>query len=271
MRKLLIPVASIFCILLLTQCRQHCDCLPSADGLSYGDSIFYLRSSDYTIKPQQSRKGTYAAFPENLTIDPASGAITVTAKGTDGESQTGMWYRITFRSENGNVVDSTYILLSGITYLDRFYFLNQNDSIIYPIYNGDPSLPVPSGNYDLTSDSKFAVNASNGQININECKRRGFFGGPQSGSSWKMATVKYALNDKSDGATNKLDMVIYYYKTINDVPRNVSDLMKAHQQMTLGMRSLPLLPSTTGPVDHNLPGNLSLSKPRPPCVIIVGN
>lgn len=273
MRKLLLPLLAGSCFLLLMQCSRKCDCLPPPLGyqLMYGDSIFYLKASDYIIRPMAKARGSYSAFPDNLTINRSTGEITVTGKGTDGESQTGMWYKITFRSDAGDVVDSTFILLSGISYLDQFYFLNRHDSIIKPIYNSDPSLPLPRGNYDLISDNKFAVNADNGEININECKRRGFFGGPQAGSSWKVATVKYAIHDKSNGVANKLDLVIYYYKTVNDVPSNVSALMQAHQHMTLGMRGLPTIPSTTGPVDNNLPSSLSLAKPRPPCVIIIGN
>ncbi|HEX8316660.1 MAG TPA: hypothetical protein VF609_16780 [Flavisolibacter sp.] len=274
MRKLLFTTAVVLSLFLLSNCtRTKCDCAPpleKGNKLSYGDSLLYLKNNDYAVAPVTNRTGTYSAYPDNLTIDRRTGAITVTAKGTDGESQTGMWYKISFRSDAGEA-DSTFILLSGITYLDRFYHLSQNDSIIYPIYNGDPSKPLPQGNYDLTTDNKFAVNAANGQININECKRRGFFGGAQANSSWKMATVKYAVNDKSGGAANKVDLVIYYYKTLSDVPRNVSLVMQAHQQMTLGMRNLPSIPSTTGADDNNLPSNLSLSKPRPPCVIIVGN
>lgn len=274
MRKLLFPIILSGCFFLMTHCSRKCGCVPPPSAgfkLTYGDSVFYLKGGDYTIRPVANPRGSYTAFPNNLTLNKATGEITVTGKGTDGESQTGTWYRITFCSEAGDVVDSSFIMLSGITYLDRFYYMSQNDSIIQPIYNGDPAQALPAGNYDLTSDSKFAINAANGQININECKRRGFFGGPQSGSSWKIATVKYAINDQSSGATNKLDLVIYYYKTINDVPKNVSAIMQAHQQMMLGMRSLPLIPSTTGAIDNNLPSSLSLSKPRPPCVIIVGN
>ena len=130
---------------------------------------------------------------------------------------------------------------------------------------------LPSGNYDIAHDDKFAMNAVNGKINLRECMRRGFFGSGSSNTKWKIATVKYALDDNSNRTINKIDIVIYYYHTMNDVPSNVSALMQAHQQMTLGLRTLPFIPSTIGAIDNNLPGNLSLSKPRPPCVIIVGN
>lgn len=262
--------------LLLSGCgKRNCGCVPPPAEkyrLTYGDSVFYLKSSDYTMSPLLKGSGTYTAFPNNLQIDRRTGVVTVTQKGIDGESQTGMWYKIKFQADATSDADSTLILLSGISYVDKFYNLAQNDSIIYPIYNGDPANTPPAGNYDLTSDNKFAVNAANGQINIKECLRRGFFNSSsQMGTGWKVATVKYALNDKSQQATNKIDVVIYYYSTLADVPGNVSILMQAHQQMTVGMRSLPTIPSTTGPFDNNLPSELSLAKPRPPCLVIIGH
>jgi hypothetical protein len=262
------------CLFFFTQCgKRTCDCTPppSTAKLTYGDSLFYLKGNDYTIRPLSAKTGIYTSFPDNLTIDRTTGNITVTQKGNDGESQTGMWYKIRYQSATTNETDSTLILLSGLTYVDKFYNLSQKDSIIYPIYNGDPANKIPSGNYDLTGDNKFAINPTNGQINIKECLRRGFFSGSQLNESWKVATIKYAINDKSDGAINKIDIVIYYYTTMNDVPSNVSALMQAHQQLTVGLRSLPIIPSTPGAIDNNLPSSLSLSKPRPPCVIIVGN
>jgi hypothetical protein len=268
-----IVVTSLF---LLTQCnKKDCGCVPPPNPgvsnlkLGYGDSVFYLKNTDYTIAPLNGKTGTYTAFPDNLIIDRTTGAITVKLKGVDGESQTGMKYRITYKSNITNEVDSTFILLSGITYVDKFYYLSQNDSIIYPIYNGDPAKAIPSGNYDLDNDNKLAINPSNGQINIKESMRRGFLGS-QFNTSWKIASIEYAVNDNSKSVTNEIDIVIYYYHTLSDVPSNVSALMQAHQQLTVGMRTAPI-PSTTGAIDNNLPSNLSLFKPRPPCVIIVGN
>lgn len=274
MRNLLRITLVIGSMLLLTQCsKRNCGCVspPVPANLTYGDSIFYLRSADYTIAPLGGKTGTYTAFPDNLQIDKTTGKITISLKGKDGESQTGMWYRINYRGKN-NEADSTLILISGLSYIDKFYRLSQNDSIVYPIYNGDPANAIPPGDYDLTSDNKFAINAVNGQINLKECMRRGFFStGNGMNSSWKIASIKYAVNDESNSITNQIDIVLYYYRTVDDVPSNVSALMQAHRQMTVGLRSLPDIPFTSGAVDNNIPGNLSLLKPRPPCVIIVGN
>jgi hypothetical protein len=275
MRSLLYISLVAGSMFLLTQCRKNSLCLPASktyQKLSYGDSIFYLKNSDYTISPATTKTGTYTAFPDNLSIDKKTGKINISLKGIDGESQTGMWYRITFNPTTGNEIDTTYILISGITYLDKFYRLSQNDSILSPIYNGDPANSTPAGNYDIAHDDRFAINAANGEINLKECMRRGYFTmGSAGNGSWKIIPIKYALNDKSNSLTNQIDIVLYYYSNLNAVPKNVSEVMQAHQQLTVGLRSLPAIPSTTGAVDTNIPGNLSFAKPRPPCVIIVGN
>lgn len=259
-------------LVLLPQCskKEASIPVPAAERLSYGDSIFYLKNAAYLIAPSQRKAGTYTAYPDNLKIDPSTGKITVDVDGRDGNSQTGMWYKIRFQSANTAETDSAMILLSGLTYVDKFYQLSQNDSIIYPIYNADAAKAVPSGNFDLQHRNDFAINPANGQINILECMRRGYFTKQAGSTGWKVTTIKYAINDQSSGAVNRIDLVIYYYHTMSDVPSNVSRLMQAHQSMTLGLRMAPI-PSTTGGIDSNLPSELSLSKPRPPCVVIVGN
>lgn len=269
MRTLLIPILVIF---LFSACKKH----PATDNpinnnnnkLSYGDSVFYLKSTSYSLSPVNAKSGTYSAFPDNLNINNATGAITVSLKGKDGQSQTGLRYKIKFTSTN-NEVDSTYITISGITYIDRFYDLSKNDSIISPIYNADLAKELPAGNYNLGTDNKLAINPANGQINIKETIRRGFFDN-QINASWKQITVKYNTNDNSNSASNNLDIILYYYNTANEVPSNVSALMQAHQRMAVGI-NVQAIPNTFGTIDNNLSSDLSLSKPRPPCIVIVGH
>lgn len=272
MRTLLCITTLVSGLFLLTHCsKKQSSFKPSTNAgkLNYSDSIFYLKSTDYTVAPLNAGTGTYTVFPNNLKIDANTGKVTVSLNGTDGASQTGLWYKIKYTSNITNESDSTYFLISGITYLDKFYHLLQNDSMIYPVYNGSFSKALPVGNYDIQRDNSFAIDPATGQINILECLRRGFF---KTGSTmgWKTVNIKYAINDQSNGAINSIEVVLYYYSTLDEVPSNVSNLMQAHQSMTLGLRT-PFIPSTTGIIDTNLPSELSLSKPRPPCLVIIGH
>jgi hypothetical protein len=264
------PILIFITIASLLACKKHSvtDNPPANNKLGYGDSVFYLKTTTYTVSPINAKAGTYTAFPNNLKIDNATGAITVILKGNDGQSQTGLRYKINFTSVN-NEMDSTYITISGITYIDRFYDLSKNDSIIHPIYNADILKELPPGNYNISNDGKLAIDAANGQINIKETIRRGFFDN-QINASWKQTTIKYSTKDNSNSTNNNVDVILYYYNSINDVPSNVSALMQAHQRMAVGING-PSVPSTFAPVDNNLSSDLSLSRPRPPCIVIVGH
>jgi len=241
-----------------------------AGKLSYGDSIFYIGAQDYVISPKINRTGTYTAFPDNLVIDKATGKITVRVMGLGAESQTGLRYKVRFQPKGTGEADSTYIILSGINYLDRVYHLSQNDTIIAPIYNADLSNPLPAGSYGIQADNRLSINPVNGQINIKDCIRKGMFDLPAEDGEWEEVTITYKSNDKSNSATNRIDVALYYYKTVQDIPSNVSQLMRAHQSQVLGMNHQSI-PITSGPYDNDLPDNVSMFKPRPPCVIIVGN
>jgi hypothetical protein len=272
--KVLLFFAFLFSSLMLVvvSCKKKptAEDNPPNQKLSYGDSVFYIGAQEYTIAPTQARSGTYSAFPDNLVIDPATGRITVRIMGHGAESQTGLRYKIKFQPSVSGTPDSTYIILAGINYLDRIYRLSQNDTIIRPIYNGDLSKPLPSGTYGIQPDNRLGINPANGEINIMECIRKGMFDLPLENGEWEEVSVNYRSNDKSNSVTNRIDIALYYYRTIQEIPSNISQLMRAHQSMVLGVNHQPI-PITTGPIDTDLPDNISLFKPRPPCVIIVGN
>lgn len=257
---------SILLLLILAASCKKDSASAGMGRLQYNDSIFYLRTTDYTVLPLGKRTGTYTAFPGNLDIDNSTGAVTITVKGKDGESQTGLRYKIRFTSVTET--DSTYITLGGLQYFDQFYYLSHNDSIIAPFYNGSATATTPAGNYAVNADNKLAINPQNGQINIAETIRRGFFDNPLHGS-WKQTTIKYTYAD--NGAVNAMDVILYYYNTLNDVPSNVSALMQAHQRLLAPTMAAPSIPGTTGAIDNNLSSDLSPSKPRPPCIIIIGH
>ena len=258
-------------ILVVTSCTKDPDNNNTGnnDRLSYGDTVFYVKNQSYVISPNFTEPGTYSAFPENLLIDPVTGKITVTITGKGDESQTGLKYKIKFQAANSGKVDSTYITIGGINYLDQVYYLSQNDSIIKPVYNANINKALPTGTYGINPDSRLSINPVNGEININECIRKGMFDLPLEHGEWEEVTITYKSNDGSNNATNSIDIALYYYDTEASIPSNVSAAMRAHQSQVLGVPQVAV-PITTGPIDNDLPDNLAINRPRPPCVIIVG-
>ncbi|GAA4332445.1 hypothetical protein [Flaviaesturariibacter amylovorans] len=239
---------------------------PAGGGLSYGDSILYLKSASYTVRPNTGA-GQYSAFPDNLLIDPATGTITVTNIGKANESQTGIRYRIRYQPASGPA-DSTYIVLGGINYLDRIYNFAQHDTLMRPLYNASLGRLLPPGAYGIQPDARLAIDPATGVINLKECMRRGMFDLPVENGEWEEVTVRYKTRDGSNEVTNSIDVAIYYYDSMADIPSNVSVAMRAHQAQILGVAQTPI-PPTTGPIDTDLPDNLSLTKPRPPCIIVI--
>ena len=265
---------SLFLVVFASSCKKGKDPLPPGGGGTvgriYADSIFYLKAASYDVSPVNPRAGTYTAFPGNLLIDPNTGKITVKWMGQGLESQTGLRYKINFTSTDGSVKDSTYVVLAGINYLDQIYYLSQNDSIISPVYNAKLGNALPTGTYGITPDSRLAIDPATGKININECIRKGMFDIPVENGEWEEVSVIYTSNDPSNNVTNRIDIALYYYNTVADIPSNVSALMREHHKMTLGVPQAGI-PITSGPVDLDLPDNISLVRPRPPCIIIVAN
>lgn len=293
MNKLLSVALVLSSLLTLVQCSKKDIVLnppqndPPVTGspkFSYGDSIFYLKASGetYTISPVGNKKGKYTAIPNNLQLDEKTGAIKVRVDSKDGSSQTGLWYKIFFESGTDGKKDSTLLLISGVNYVDEFYEPAEDgtgDTIISPIYNGKHGEPFPKGTFSI-KENKFSsiINSTNGQINISKLhsamKQQGQ---GNSESPWVEVTVKYRLEDKSNKAENSMTVLLYYYYTPKDsIPKNVTEAMNEHRSTTFGLNLAPL--ALTKGADETLPSTLFASsisgrslKPRPPCVVIVGN
>jgi hypothetical protein len=242
----------------------------SQPGLSYGDSIFYLKSqaADYIVHPGQQRSGQYFGFPDGIQIDQTTGAINVS------KSESGLRYRITYISPEGDT-STTRVVISGINFLDRFHHLSQGDSIAFPVYNAsiDRVLPLNGSDFDEGNNANSggcAVKTINGQINLAETVRNGVFGTVPQNNAQQEFDIYYRLNDNSDKALNKIRVKIYYYDTINDVAPDLLQTLQDRENdgVFLGTTSIQL------PTNSSTARTLSVqktAKPRPPCVIIIAN
>jgi hypothetical protein len=258
---------AVLLIFLLTACQKNAD--PASYTPSYGDSILYLKASatDYIVYPTTTPAGgSFTGFPEGIEIDDRTGAINVT------KSETGLRYRITYTAGNGDT-SSTLVVLSGITFLDKFYHLSQHDSIAFPVYNASVgrSVPLNGSAFDdgnVANSGGCAMRTTNGQINLAESVRNGIFGNSPQNDVRKDFDILYKLNDGSHLSENKLKVRMYYYATMNDVAPDLLQTLtdRISQGVFLGLN-----PS------FNLPGETArgtatsgIARPRPPCIIIVG-
>lgn len=222
--------------------------------LSYGDSIIYLRaqSADYIVYPAEHRAGTYYGFPDGIEIDDNTGAINVS------KSETGLRYRITHISPNGTET-KTMVVLSGITFPDKFYHLSQNDSVAFPVYNASPlrTVPVNGSTFDEGNGANTggcSVQTINGQINLAQSVRNGIFGSTPQNDVRKDFEIVYRLNDESGKTLNKLKVRLYYYNTMADVAPDLLETLQDRTDQGVFLRTA---------------GTARVAKPRPPCVIII--
>jgi hypothetical protein len=264
----LLKLASLLfaAVTVLMFCKKNPAAEPTqpAASLSYGDSIIYLKNNSggaYIVKPVNGQRGDYSSYPDGLEIDDETGAINVS------KSETGLRYRITYRSPSGETV-STIILLAGINYPDKYYRLSQGDSISYPIYNGSLQRQLPGGTFDegnLASMQGTAIASTNGQINLAKTIRNGFFGSNPRNDDQEEIEIAYRINDNSGRSLQRIKVILYYYRTMNDVPEYLREIVAAREGMIFGL-------SPTAPISESLPtvrlSNLA-RKPRPPCVIVI--
>lgn len=261
---------ALLIILISLSCNKTKD--QTSYQLSYGNSIFYIKNNqEYFIYPIQTRDGTYEAFPDaGIDLDENSGAIRV--KGDDNNIFTGLKYRIIHKDPNGDT-SSTVIMISGITYNDKFYNLSQNDSIAMPIYNGNAlsNLPLAGSVFDdnnLANSQGCSVKTTNGQINLAESVRNGLFGSIPQNDTRKDIKIDYKLNDESNKAQNKIEVRLYYYNTMNDVAPDLLDTLNSRQSQGVFLQmnnSLPINFTTSARTTRT-----TFARPRPPCIIIIG-
>lgn len=225
--------------------------------LSYGDSIFYVNPAlgEYEIRPTEVRPGEYIGFPDGVEIDDDDGTIKV------NNSESGLRYKITHVSPEGDST-STMIVVSGLNFYDKIYNLANNDTLAIPVYNanGQPYQPglFGTGTNNVFDDGNgcnsqgCAVSLTNGSINLLSTMRNG--GLLSTNDDQKEFTYYYRMDDPSRKELNKLKVKLYYYNTQADIPQYLWDILLVDHAGTI---------LRTG-------GTQRLARPRPPCIIIVG-
>ena len=253
-------------------CNKSSTTSQTSYKLSYGDSIIYLKQTtgDYIVYPTEQKAGTYYAFPEGIQIDDITGAINVS------KSETGLRYRIYHVSPQGDTT-TTLVVISGINFTDHFFHLSLGDSIAFPVYNADISkaLPISGSNFDdgnTANSGGCSVKTTNGQINLAETVRNGIFGSNPNDVR-KEFDISYRLNDASGKALNKLRVRLYYYNTMADVAPDLLQTLQDRSDLGVFLKANPTVNASTIATNARVTSvqrTARDARPRPPCVIIVG-
>jgi hypothetical protein len=234
--------------------------------LSYGDSIFYLRNTGNIISPlPMNRSGKFIGFPKGIELDSVTGKIDLT------ESEMGLRYRIMFIPNGTTDTISTKIVLAGINFYDGIYRLSQGDSIAMPIYNAK-GLPYSPGQFGTGLNNSFdegngcnsqgcAVSVVNGRINLAKSLRDGAIS--SSHDSQKEFTYYYKIDDASGRSLNKLKIKLYYYQRRADIPQYLWDILLIEHAGTI-------LRGTQARGGDGVDISQAVAKPRPPCIVLIG-
>lgn len=260
----LICTAFASILLFLTACKKPAGGDPPPPGfeLKYADSVVYLNGqSNQTTRPLTPANGRYSAQPEGLVINASTGEVDIDA------SETGLRYRIKFVAGDGSQ-HVTYLTIGGINYFDEYYY--PGDSLVRPIYNGNPGNPLPSGTYAAYNDNGQLLNVMepDGKLNVRKLLRTGLLRWPPREGEWDIIDVRYRHNDASNAAPNKLKVILYYYDHANQVPDYVLEILQQRVGLLNYMPPTPIIGNET--FKNGLNADLA-AKPRPPCIIIIGN
>jgi hypothetical protein len=230
---------------------------PGVYKLSYGDSIIFLKpvAGDYIVAPTETKPGVYTGFPEGIQIDETTGAINVS------NSETGLRYLITHTAPDSTIT-TTKVVLSGISFKDKYYNLSLNDSVAFPVYNASEAnaIPISGSVFDDGGGAKLSgcdVQTINGQINLSQTVRNGIFGNNPADDARKEIDIVYRLNDGSGKALNKLRVKLYYYTSMSNVAPDLLETLQDRKDQGVFLRGASTM------------GFSRIAKPRPPCIIII--
>lgn len=265
-----------FIVIITTSCKKDTDTSAPTDPivipptpsslLSYGDSIFYLRSTANIISPlPMNRAGKFFGFPKGIELDELTGKINLE------ESEMGLRYKIMFVPDGSRDTISTKIVLAGINFYDGIYKLSQGDSIAMPIYNAKGVAYTP-GSFGTGLNNSFdegngcnsqgcAVSNVNGRINLAKSLRDGAIS--STNDSQKEFTYYYKMDDASGKSLNKLKIILYYYQKRADIPQYLWDILLIDHAGTI-LRGAQGRGNGVDVVQ-------AVAKPRPPCIVIIAD
>ncbi|MBL4678259.1 MAG: hypothetical protein JKY70_18955 [Mucilaginibacter sp.] len=233
----------------------------------YSDSVFYVSDAKQNlIKPVTNKSGTFAAFPDGLKIDETTGEIDIS------KSETGLKYEVTFQpSDAPGKTEKAYLTISGINYEDKIYNLSKGDSLATPIYNANSHQTLPGGAVNLFDEGEkckkagIIINSKNGLINLAQTVREQRI---DTGAT-EQVKLAYRINDPSNKALNGLEMKVYFYRTVAEIPSYLTELLSERKGTILTANNNTAQNSRIAIQSVQVAKSTRPARPRPPCIIVV--
>ncbi|HEX6333200.1 MAG TPA: hypothetical protein VFZ78_03175 [Flavisolibacter sp.] len=269
MRPIFVAAIILISVVAFVACRRDPavqDPGGNTTGFSYPDSTYYLKSDTYSIPVTNNKTGTYAVFPqEGLEVHPTTGLITIRNNDIAGPTtETGLRYRITFTPSGGGAPEVRYINIGGINYTDVIFYTSDASAKIRPIYNSNRNLSLPAATFSARREGgtePCPINPVTGEIDMKEVLSSNFLRETQSQEE-RNVIVTYTLDDASNKIQQNVLVRLYWYENSTrlaqdgNLPKDIAS--NAAQVLMVGEPDPPM-------------ATLQQFKPRPPCIVIVGD
>jgi len=152
--------------------------------------------------------------------------------------------------------------------MDKIYSLSAGDSIAPAIYNADSHLNIPGAGSTAIFDegggcrnAGIVIDGRNAEINLAQTIRNQ---GIDTGATQEVK-LAYRINDNSRAALNGLNVKIYFYRDASEIPQYLSALL-IERKNTIITSSVPKGRLAINSLAVN---KTQLSRPRPPCIVVV--
>ncbi|MER3499642.1 MAG: hypothetical protein C4308_13945 [Chitinophagaceae bacterium] len=150
------------------------------------------------------------------------------------------------------------------------------DSVAFPVYNASITrvVPVSGSAFDEGNNANSggcSVRTSDGKINLAETVRNGVFGATPANDARRDFDIYYRLNDESGKSLNKLRVRLYYYTSMSTVAPDLLQTLNEREAQGVFLGTTYLASTDDNPATSRTISTAGLAKPRPPCVIIIGN
>ena len=229
-----------------------------SDAPNYGDSIVFTqpaKTTDYFIYPQtnQDLSGTYLSWPQGLVIDSKTGAINLT------KSETGQRYSIGFVKSGTTDTCISQLIVGGVSYMDSIYVLSNSDTTSRPYFDANPYVSSPcngSGGqgpgcqFDYNNYAKnqgIIIDKKTGYIDLKKTSKNLNFALLWNGASLT-TRIYYKLNDKSNNASQMIQVKLIYYNHKSDIPANITGQVSQNLYYTLNNVLVSRGPSARPPL-----------------------
>ncbi|HEY4967815.1 MAG TPA: hypothetical protein VII28_15525 [Puia sp.] len=205
------------------------------DAPNYGDSVLSSQpgaAEDLCVQPVNNAgiKGTYLSWPVGLDLNAQTGAIDLS------RSESGQRYSIAFVHEGSADTCMTQLIIGGAAYMDSIYSLPQSSKTAVPYFNANPNEPNPCQNntgsgcrFDYNGFARMQgieVDHQTGYIDLGKTMQLhpfGFF--PVNGAT-VLTTIHYQLDDKSNAASQQIQIKLIYYNSRSDIPDNLVSIIQ---------------------------------------------